>query len=300
MVAPDAVGGRHRLRRARATIGVVELDVLALQDRAVEPVGLVLLRVALKGDVIVVAAFLRLFLEVGEHRVDRLRRVVDGAVHTLVLDQFLTQRIVVAARLVGSIDVLGVLYAPGTGILDVVVGQGVAVTVGLLVLTEHGRRRGQLVRSVVRHIGTSAPRREPPHARADRHQGHHGADDDAGLLLAAPRRRLLRHAVRTRLLAVGRLLPVRVGLAVPRLRRLAVGSRLLRRALGLLRVAVTGLRLGLLRVAVAGLGCLRRLAVGTRLAVRTGLLWLPAVRARLVVTHYGVPLQYLYVPNILA
>ena len=53
-------------------------------------------------------------------------------------------------------------------------------------------------------------------------------------------------------------------------------------------------RLNLTPSAVShGLGRLRRLAVRTGLSVRSGLLGLPAVRARLVVTHSWVPLQIL-------
>ncbi|MFD0543934.1 hypothetical protein ACFQ1B_13440 [Streptomyces mexicanus] len=138
--------------------------------------------------------------------------------------------------------------------------------------------------------------------RGDRDRGHdrHRADDQGRLLLAAARRRRLRHGAVGRLLAVGSLAVGLLRLAVRRL-LLPVGVRLRRHALrGLRGVAVPGLRRGrrrsLLGVAVAGLGgrCLRRLlAVGARLAVRSGLLWLPAVRARLVVTHYWVPLQML-------
>ncbi|CAM5686819.1 hypothetical protein STENM223S_11753 [Streptomyces tendae] len=85
-----------------------------------------------------------------------------------------------------------------------------------------------------------------------------------------------------------------LGLAVGGL--LTVG-RLLRRDArlsGLLRVAVAGLGRGrLLGVAVTGLRGLRLSAVRALLTVRTGLLGLPAVRARLVVTHDSVPLETL-------
>ncbi|BFO21530.1 hypothetical protein SHKM778_79180 [Streptomyces sp. KM77-8] len=116
-------------------------------------------------------------------------------------------------------------------------------------------------------------------AHADGRDDRDRADDDAGLLAAVTGRRgLARHAVAG--LAVGRLLTV----------------RLLRRdtRLALLRVAVPGLAglAGLLGVAVAGLRSLRLLAVRSLLAVRPGLLGLlPAVRARLVLTHDWVPLQ---------
>ncbi|MFD7811141.1 hypothetical protein ACFV4H_32295 [Streptomyces cellulosae] len=62
----------------------------------------------------------------------------------------------------------------------------------------------------------------------------------------------------------------------------------------LLRVAVAGLRgRGRLGVAVAGLRGLRLSAVRSLLSVRSGLLRLPAVRPRLVVTHDSVPLETL-------
>ncbi|MEU9609071.1 hypothetical protein [Streptomyces sp. NPDC048057] len=119
----------------------------------------------------------------------------------------------------------------------------------------------------------------------------------ARLLGLAPLARLLRLTGRrvARLLTGLRRLPVRSGLlallrdAVTRLSRLA--------ALGVrLRIPVTrgaGLTGRLLREAVAGLRLLtrlRRLPVRTRLlSVRSGLLGLPVVRARLVVAHSSVP-----------
>ncbi|MFH8615484.1 hypothetical protein ACH4E8_10470 [Streptomyces sp. NPDC017979] len=114
------------------------------------------------------------------------------------------------------------------------------------------------------------------------------------LLRLAPLARLLRLTGRriARLLAGLRGLAVRSGLlsllreAVPRLGTLGVR----------LRIPVTrgaGLTGRLLREAVAGLRLLtrlRRLPVGTRLlSVRSGLLGLPVVRARLVVAHSSVP-----------
>lgn len=134
-----------------------------------------------------------------------------------------------------------------------------------------------------------------PHA--DRRHDGDRADDQTGLLLAATARsRGLGHAVR--LLTVGRLLAVRGLLAVAGLLAVRRGLRGDAALLGLLRVAVARLLRGrrLLGVAVAGLGSLRRLlTVRARLAVRSGLLGLPAVRARLVVTHSWVPPRMLYV-----
>ncbi|GAA3498478.1 hypothetical protein GCM10019016_055810 [Streptomyces prasinosporus] len=132
------------------------------------------------------------------------------------------------------------------------------------------------MRAVVRQAGRAAAlaAEEDVGADADGRDDRDRADDDRGHLApatAAGGGGLGRHAVRG-LLAV---------------RRLAVR--------GLLRVAVAGLgrRGRLLGVAVTGLRGLRLSAVRSLLSVRTGLLRLPAVRPRLVVTHDSVPLETL-------